>query len=389
MAVKIAMLHYHVRPGGVTTVIRNAQRALTDKWGVEILADFGYDERPARNRRAFLAESSALADRLAKRLRDVDVLHTHNIGLGKHPRLTYAVKLVAERTAIKIINQVHDFPEDNRPLQLKALRDCTGKADDRFWRAMCYYDRPNVVWATLTTHDAAKLATRGIPSRKILVLPNPVDDEFFMQPAPSRAALREAEKKIAAFARAHRFPFDPQKKMLLSPMKVMARKNNEEAIELVKQLKKYQLVISLDASSVSDRAYSERLKRKIRRERLPVVIGVGAEFENPFLLFHLAHAILTTSSVEGFGYTFVEGWLCNKPVLGRDIPEVTRDFVAAGMKMDHLYREFGDDAGRRVGTFLARPPRKLIEHNRKVVLREYSLHAYARRYKELLAVFRD
>lgn len=27
MAVKIAMLHYHARPGGVTTVIRHARRA--------------------------------------------------------------------------------------------------------------------------------------------------------------------------------------------------------------------------------------------------------------------------------------------------------------------------------------------------------------------------
>jgi glycosyltransferase involved in cell wall biosynthesis len=384
MAVKIAMLHYHVRPGGVTTVIRNAQRALRDSCEVEVLADFGYNDRPARSRGAFLAESKALAEQLKKRLRGVDVLHTHNIGLGKHPQLTYAVKLLAQRTGIRIINQVHDFPEDNRPAQLRALRYCTGKRDDAFYRATCYYDAPNVIWATLTTHDAAKLAASPIPSGKIYVLPNPVDDEFFTQPTPSRAALREAERKIAAFARAHRFHFDPRKKLLLSPMKVMARKNNAEAVELVKRLKKHQLVISLDASSASDRAYSERLKRQIRRERLPVVIGVGAEFENPFLLFHLAHAILTTSKVEGFGYTFVEGWLCGKPVLGRDIPEVTRDFVAAGMKMDHLYRELDEEAVRRVGTFLARPPRKLIEHNRKVVLEEYSLHAYARRYGKLL-----
>lgn len=389
MAVKIAMLHYHVRPGGVTTVIRNAQRALGHKHHVEVFADFGYDERPARSQAEFLAGANLLKDKLARQLRGVDVLHTHNVGLGKHPRLTYAVKLVAERTTIKIINQVHDFPEDNRPAQLKALRSCTGKPDDKFWRAMCYYDAPNVAWATLTTHDAVKLAARGIPSPKIHVLPNPVDDEFFTQPTPSRAALQEAAKKIAAFARAHRFPFDPRKKMLLSPMKVMVRKNNEEAVELVKRLKKYQLVISLDASSASDRAYSDRLKRQIRRERLPVAIGVGTEFENPFLLFHRADAILTTSKVEGFGYTFVEGWLCGKPVLGRDIPEVTRDFVAAGMKLDHLYRELDEAAVRRIGTFLARPPRQLIEHNRKVVLKEYSLHAYARRYEDLLTAVCD
>ncbi len=384
MVVKIAMLHYHARPGGVTTVIRNAQRALAGKHDVRVLADFGYNERPARNRKVFLSESRTLADRLAERLRGVNVLHTHNVGLGKHPRLTYAVKLLAQRADIRIINQVHDFPEDNRPAQLRALRYCTGKLDDAFWRGMCYFDAPNMMWATLTTHDAAKLATRGVPSGKIRVLPNPVDDEFFTRRAPVRAELQKMKGKLAAFARAHRFHFDRRRKMLLSPMKVMVRKNNQEAVELVKRLKTYQLVISLDASSASDRAYSERLKRKIRRERLPVVIGFGAELDNPLPLFHLAHAILTTSRVEGFGYTFVEGWLCHKPVLGRDIPDVTQDFVAAGMKMGHLYREFDDEAVRRVASLLARPPRKLIEHNRQVILREYSLHAYARRYEDVL-----
>ena len=387
MAVKIAILHYHLRPGGVATVIRNAERALAGKFDIQILADFGYDEHPARSRSAFLAESRRLTDRLAQRLRGVDVLHTHNVGLGKHPRLTYAIKLLAERRGIKIINQVHDFPEDHRPAQLGALRKCTGKRDDDFQRTLCYYDAPNVIWATLTTHDAAKLAAHGVPARKIHVLPNSVDEEFFTKPAPSRAELQPVREQLAALARAHRFRFDPRKKLLLSPMKVMVRKNNAEAVELVKRLKKYQLVISLDASSASDRDYSERLKKKIRRERLPVVIGFGADLDNPLPLFHLAHAILTTSQVEGFGYTFVEGWLCHKAVVGRDIPEVTQDFVAAGMKMSHFYREFDNEAVGRVAAFLAKPSRKLIENNRKIVLRVYSLRAYARRYGKLLAAF--
>ncbi len=387
MAVKVAILHYHLRPGGVATVIRNAQRALAGKFNIQIMADFGYDERPARSRAAFLAESRKLADRLAKRLQGVDVLHTHNVGLGKHPRLTQAVKLLAERREIKIINQVHDFPEDHRPTQLRALRYCTGKRDDAFQRALCYYDASNVIWATLTTHDAAKLAAHGVPATKIHVLPNPVDEEFFGKPAPSRAELQKVKEKLGVFAGAHRFHFDPRKKILLSPMKVMVRKNNAEAVELVKRLKKYQLIISLDTSSASDRKYSEQLKEKIRRERLPVVIGFGAALDNPLPLFHLAHAILTTSRVEGFGYTFVEGWLCHKAVVGRDIPEVTQDFVASGMKMSHFYREFDDEEVQRMARFLARPSRKLIETNRKVVLKEYSLRAYARRYEKLLLKF--
>jgi glycosyltransferase involved in cell wall biosynthesis len=340
------MLHYHLRPGGVTTVIRNAQKALE----IEVLADFGYDTNPRTFRRR--------AREYLRRLPRTGVLHTHNIGLGKNPALTYAVRLLAE-SGVPIINQVHDFPEDDRPAQLRALRQHPD------WRAMCYYDLPNVIWATLTSHDAGKLAARGVPASKIHVLPNPVDDEFFTQP---------------------RWPLtlEVPRPFLLSPMKVMERKNNTEAVELIKRLRRYHLVISLDASSARDRAYSHRLKRKIRRERLPVTIGIGEKLPDPLLLFDAAHAILTTSRQEGFGYAFLEGWLRGKLVVGRDIPEVTADFAREGMDLRHLYREFNDDAVEQIAGLLAHPPRRLIEHNRRVVLEKYSLAAYARRYQKLL-----
>lgn len=347
---KITMLHYHLRPGGVTTVIRNARRALAGRHEVHVLADFGYDTNPRTFRRR--------AREYLQRLPRTGIVHTHNIGLGKNPALACAVRLLAE-TGVPIIHQVHDFPEDDRPAQLRALRQ---HAD---WRAMCYYDLPNVIWATLTSHDAAKLAARGVPAGKIHVLPNPVDDECFRRP---RRPL----------------PLAVPRPFLLQPMKVMERKNNAEAVELVRRLGRYHLVISLDASSPRDRAYSARLKRKIRRERLPVLIGVGKKLPDPLPLFDAAHAILTTSRQEGFGYAFLEGWLRGKLVVGRDIPEVTADFTREGMDLRHLYREFNDEAVQRIARLLAHPPRRLIAHNRRVVLEKYSLAAYARRYEALL-----
>jgi glycosyltransferase involved in cell wall biosynthesis len=388
----LTILHYHLRPGGVTTVIRNAQRALEDRFDIQLLTGFGYNERPARSRLAFLRESSAFARRLSAVTGRTEVLHTHNLNLGKHPRLACAVKMLAEQGRIRFINQVHDFAEDNRPAQWRALRYCTGSRNDSFWRSFCYYDLPNVLWTTLTSHDAVKLAQRGVPQGRIHVLPNPVDDRLFTRPVLSRQKKEEALLRIGQFARAHSYSFDPRRKILLSPMKVMRRKNNAEALELVTRLNalggrdEFQLIISLDASSLGDRAYSDQLKRKIRRERLPVVIGVGA-IVDALSQFQLAQAILTTSKVEGFGYAFMEGWLCGKLVLGRDIPEVTFDFVAEGMDLDHFYHELDDRALCQIDRLLARPPRRLIELNREVVLRKYSMKAYARRFEGMLKQF--
>jgi glycosyltransferase involved in cell wall biosynthesis len=352
------MLHYHLKPGGVTTVIRNAQRALAGRHDVQVLADFGYDENP----RTFQRRAAEYLRHLPR----TGILHTHNVGLGKNPALTYAVKLLAETGRVKILNQVHDFPEENRPAQLRALRQ---HAD---WQKMCYYDLPNVLWATLTTSDAGKLAARGIPRNKIHVLPNPVDDALF-----SQSCRQEARPVIAEYARRHGYRFDPDKPFLLSPVKVMERKNNTEAVALIEQMPGWQLVISLD----TDREYSTELKQRIRRRRLPVVIGVGAAFENPLPLFHAADAILTTSTQEGFGYAFLEGWLAGKLVVGRDIPEVTRDFTAAGMDLRHLYKDPDAEALRK---FLSRSHPQLIQHNRQVVLEKYSLAAYAHRLEKIL-----
>jgi glycosyltransferase involved in cell wall biosynthesis len=384
---RVAILHYHLRPGGVATVIRNAQHALAGHCDTRVLADFGYNEQPARDARTFLRDAEALRHSLTQTLKHCSVLHTHNLNLGKHPRLTCAVKLLAEQGRLRVIHQVHDFAEENRPAQLRAWRYCTGRRNDAFWRSICYYDRPNVLWATLTARDAALLARRGVPADKIHVLPNPVDDDFLTRPPPSARALDAALGRIETFAARHGYQFDRKRTRLLSPMKVMERKNNAEAVALLERLNarrrgRYQLLISLDASSARDRAYSDRLKRRIRRARLPVVIGFGGELDLS-TQFHLADAILTTSKVEGFGYAFVEGWLCGKPVLGRDIPEVTQDFAAAGMDLRHLYREFDEDAVRRVDRLLAHPPQALIARNRRVVLAQYSLRAYARRFLEL------
>ncbi|MBN2210243.1 MAG: hypothetical protein JW709_02500, partial [Sedimentisphaerales bacterium] len=37
------------------------------------------------------------------------------------------------------------------------------------------------------------------------------------------------------------------------------------------------------------------------------------------------------------GYVFHEPWLAGKPLLGRNIPEITSDFVKSGLQISHLY----------------------------------------------------
>jgi hypothetical protein len=46
--------------------------------------------------------------------------------------------------------------------------------------------------------------------------------------------------------------------------------------------------------------------------------------------------MLTTSVAEGFGLVFLESWLAGKSLVGRDLPEITADFRAAGLRLNDL-----------------------------------------------------
>ncbi|NIP85108.1 MAG: hypothetical protein GTO03_05935 [Planctomycetales bacterium] len=54
-----------------------------------------------------------------------------------------------------------------------------------------------------------------------------------------------------------------------------------------------------------------------------------------------ADALLTTSVAEGFGLVFLECWLVGRPLLGRDLPEITADFVRSGIRFPGLQAHLG------------------------------------------------
>src|SRR5690606_29018446 len=64
--------------------------------------------------------------------------------------------------------------------------------------------------------------------------------------------------------------------------------------------------------------------------------GYGCDFKDALAA---ADAVLTTSVAEGFGMVFLEAWLAGKPLIGRDLPEITREFKAAGMRFRSLWSE--------------------------------------------------
>jgi hypothetical protein len=66
--------------------------------------------------------------------------------------------------------------------------------------------------------------------------------------------------------------------------------------------------------------------------------GANCTFEE---MVSRADALITTSIAEGFGLAFLEPWLAGKPLVGRNLPEITADFEQHGLDLSQLYNRLG------------------------------------------------
>lgn len=417
-ALRLGMVHYHLKPGGVASVMRDIASALREysryeSVEIDVLASFekegnareifefprnsavptklricnipslAYRNKPHPDRASFFAAADDLASEILQQINlstsEPDfpyILHSHNISLGKNPAATMAFKRLAEIAAAKalplwLVNHVHDFAENNRPEQMSAFNTCTGRLDEAFARSFMYPSGRNIIYLTINNADVENLLTLGIPRDRIFLLPDPIDVSQFEQkplwdgrefatlglpPADYKAILLKRLEEYAAKIKQH---FDARLPILLSPMKVMRRKNNAESLLLLLLFRRlgrdYQLLITLDANSPPDVAYSQQMNRFATSRAIPLLVGFGREIISGtgHRVIHdgavkqfgmgdlhgLSEALLTTSIMEGFGLVYHEGWLSGKMVIGRKISEIVRDFEDNGMRFDHMYEK--------------------------------------------------
>jgi hypothetical protein len=100
------------------------------------------------------------------------------------------------------------------------------------------------------------------------------------------------------------------------------------------------VAVTLPPLNPVERVVYDRFVDLSRRLQLPCLFDVGAAGNLSFLEnLAAADQILTTSVAEGFGMVFLEAWLVDRPLIGRDLPDITRDFVARDVRFDYLRQE--------------------------------------------------
>ncbi len=333
---KLAIVHYHLRRGGVTRVIETALDGLAeagiDLEVVVLAGEAPYPGSPLadrcrvvsglgyRNEIAAPGEADILATELGSAASNAlggppDVWHFHNHSLGKNVAMPAVVDRLLGEDA-RLLLQIHDFAEDGRPENFRRQREAIDPA-----RRPWYPEAPQVHYAVLNQRDARFLAGSGLARDRLHLLPNAV-----------ASPPCDGDSQAPAFVK-------PGQRFLLYPTRGIRRKNLGEML-LLAALSDGDCAFAstLAPENPEWRAIHDRWDAFAAKHDLPARLGIGADPSVSFGgLIGSADALLTTSVAEGFGLAFLEPWLAGKSIRGRDLPEITGDFSEKGVRLDGLY----------------------------------------------------
>ncbi|MFP6901641.1 MAG: hypothetical protein VCA36_11910 [Opitutales bacterium] len=278
---------------------------------VSIVEGIDYADGNSRTPPQVLA--NRLKEAAAKALGDSpDVWHIHNHSLGKNPAFSEAVRLLAEEGHGMLLH-LHDFAEDGRPANYKALRDCLGDLSG------IYPLGPRIRYAALNQRDASFLVVAGLPVEQLVLLPNPI---------------RPPIERKTEFAPTTDSPHN----LMLCPVRAVRRKNLGELALLAAAHPDLTFANTLGPTNPAYEPDFQRWKDFVAQLKLPVRYAFAEDTDASFAeLVASSRALVTTSVAEGFGLAFLEPWIQGKSLAGRDLPEITADFREAGLDLAHLY----------------------------------------------------
>ena len=332
---RIAIIHYHLRPGGVTRVIENTLASLAEKeMQIAVLAEecSGLADKWRRHCVAIPSlryqtgkrrihprqlEKTLRAEAVRKLGKAPDLWHVHNHHLGKNTSLTAVIASFA-RVGEKLLLHIHDFPEDGRAENYQTLRDDLGGEDALIY---CLYPTgTHILYGTLNQRDYRVLSAADLPKQQLRWLPNPVTA---METIPSKRPL----------------PGLPFESLVLYPTRAIRRKNIGELLLWAALAPSGQgMVCTLAPDNPVAKPRYDRWVARVKQWALPVEFELGSRRNVSFQeLAVAADQWITTSVAEGFGLAFLEPWTFGRPVVGRNLPAITGDFAAAGMDFSHLY----------------------------------------------------
>ncbi len=313
---RVAIVHYHLDPGGVTSVIKSACLALTAA-GIrhvvltgEQVFGLGYLTAPGEITTDSLTDSlrTAACEALGA---PPDIWHFHNHSLGKNLLLPAVITRLAE-AGERLVLQIHDLAEQGRPANYQLVADCP----------KLYPVAPRVHYAFLNSRDLEIFTAAGLPAKQSSLLPNPILTHAVSSPV---SASRPA--------------------VLLAPVRGIRRKNLGELVFLSALAPAGTwFAVALAPANPTALPVHDTWRKFAKSQHLPIEFDVvsrfapaaGAATTFDSWVEHATHFISTSVS-EGFGMAFLESIARGKPLLGRNLPHLTTEHARHGIRTGYLY----------------------------------------------------
>lgn len=426
MGKRIVIFHYHLNPGGVTRIVESQVESLLDDDrereiiilcgkvankgnlqtnGVKIIENelFNYiDENITDYHKVYQKTKEALLNEI----KETDILHVHNLNLGKNPIITLIFSELA-REGYSLVNHAHDFAED-REKNWKLLKSVIETEFGGNLNQVLYPSLNNYLFACLNSFDYNRLLSYGVERNKVTMVPNPV---IFSERSTSFNAEEICET----------LQISPAKKTITYPVRVIRRKNIGEFILLCYLFQDIaNWVVTQPPKNPVEITPYEKWKNFCLKENIPVCFEAGTKVDFEALI-KMSDYCITTSIQEGFGMVYMEPWLLGTPVIGRDIEMVTKDLINSGVSFPLLYnsiqidegKDFGQldmdeqilfilkikkDANTRKKLFQLNPflnemlndiSNTLISENKNLILKEYSLEKFSQRLNGIYKRFTE
>ncbi len=341
----IVIAHSHLNPGGVTRIIESQIDSLPNdeitvivgscadpekitKKGtaLDILEGLNYLENRKFSDKEVLLLLHRIHNQIKSHLKPDSILHFHNLNLGKNPIVTYAVYLLA-KDGVRVFNHAHDFAED-RPANYQFLKEILNDNFSQKLHEVLYPKLPNYQYGVLNSFDLERLVSYGVERERIEWLPNPVTFDTKEDIYGKTKVKTEICDQLK---------LNSKKLLVTYPVRVIQRKNIGEFILLAALFNESaNFVVTQPPQNPVEIGHYKKWVDFYKKEKIKVTFEAGTKVDFEKLLI-ASDFCITTSYKEGFGMVYLEPWLLNTPVVGRNIDFISKDFRADGFQFPALY----------------------------------------------------
>jgi FMN phosphatase YigB (HAD superfamily)/glycosyltransferase involved in cell wall biosynthesis len=322
---RVAIVHYHLDPGGVRSVIEITSLALTKarvhhlifsgSKGPSQLPTYQIDGLGYQSSAGQITAKQVVTTMKAAAVRLLggtpDVWHFHNHSLGKNPLIPLVVDyLVKQREPLLL--HLHDLAENGRPQNYNLIKD--------FSNLYPYSSR--IRYAFLNSRDREIFVKAGLPPTCAELLENPISAKHVIS-----------------------IPCNDRSKIVFAPIRGIRRKNLGELILLSALAPSgTHFAVSRAPQNLDALLVHHHWQKFAIQYRLPITFNVvdrcapSGESDTSFKSWmeHCSH-LVSTSVEEGFGLTFLEAIALGKPLFGRNLPHITADQMHRDITFGSLY----------------------------------------------------